>query len=118
MSESFLLVTAVVSFALVHAASSRRFPAGERWWKRLASPLGDARKTLHALALAVLLVGAWAGGRTLDGVDVALVLSVAVLSAGSAMVLSAGLWPRVTWYVCAACAAAWPLLLLVQVLHG
>lgn len=118
MSELILIVAAVVAFALIHAAHPRRFPAGERWWRKLAGPFGSARRTLHALALLELTLGAWAGARALPGAEVALILSTAVMTAGSLIVLAVPLWPRTTWRLCAGCALALPLLLIAQVIHG
>lgn len=118
MSELLLTCSGVVAFALVHAAHPRRFPAADRWWKLLAHGLGSAPRTLYALALGVLLAGGWAGARGLGGVEAALVLSIAVMAAGSALVLAVPLWPRATWRFCAGCALALPLLLIAQVIHG
>jgi hypothetical protein len=122
MSEIILTLAGVVSFALVHAAHPRRFPGNDRWWKRLARPLGSPRRTLYAMALVALIAGAWGGSRTLDGGATALILSTAFLAAGSALVLAVPLWPRFTWRLCAACALALPLLLVVQAIvevsHG
>lgn len=118
MSELILILAGVVSFALIHAAHPRRFPAGARWWKKLASPFGSPRRTLYALSLLTLLLGAWGGSRSHGCADAALILSLAVMTAGSVIVLAVPLWPRTTWRACAGCAFALPLLLIAQVLHG
>lgn len=118
MSELVLTLTGIVAFALVHAAHPRRFPAGESWWKTLSAGLGTAPRTLYALAIGVLLAGAWGGARSFTGAETALILSFAVMAAGSAMVLAVPLWPRGTWRLCAGCALLLPLVLIAQVLHG
>jgi hypothetical protein len=118
MSELILTLTGVVAFALIHAAHPRRFPAGEARWNELARPLGSAPRALHALAIAISIVGVWGRGGSYTAAEALLVFSFALMAAGSALVMAVPLWPRWTWRACAACAAAWPLLLIAQVLHG
>lgn len=125
MSELVLILASAVAFALVHAAHPRRFPYGEARWRALERRLGSARRALHALALAVLALGATAalaGLRPLELVETAAISLFSFTAAGSALVLAAPLWPRWTWRLCAASAVALPLLalasLLAQVLHG
>lgn len=118
MSELILTLTSIVAFALLHAAHPRRFPAGEAKWNELARPLGSARRSLYALAIAISVAGLWGSGGKYTAAEAVLVFSFAIMAAGSTMVMAVALWPRWTWRVCAACAAAWPLFLIAQVLHG
>lgn len=129
MSEILLTIAGIVSFALIHAAHPRRFPYGEARWKQLHKPLGSARRTLYALsigALALGVIGALAGFRSLSLVETITIAIFAFTTAGSAIALAAPLWPRWTWRLCAAAAIALPLLLvaslvtqvLCQVSHG
>jgi hypothetical protein len=118
MSELTLTLAGVVAFALVHAAHPRRFPAGDRWWRQLERGFGAAPRTLHALAVVVLIAGGWGGARTFTAAEAALILAFAAMTAGSAMVLAVPLWPRWTWRICAGCALVLPLLLIAQVIHG
>lgn len=133
MSELILILAGVVSFALLHAAHPRRFPFGEARWHRLAGRLGGRlggpRRALHALAVVVLalgLGGARYGLHPLRAVEAILIAILAITTAGSAIVLAAPLWPRVTWRLCLAAAVALPILVTVslalslaaQVLHG
>lgn len=122
MSELLLILAGVVGFALVHAAHPRRFPYGEARWRRLAgplagAPLGGPRRTLHALAVLALglgLGGARFGLHPLGTVEALLITVLAFTTAGSALVLAAPLWPRATWRLCLAAAAALPLLTAVS----
>lgn len=133
MSELILILAGVVSFALLHAAHPRRFPFGEARWHRLngrfGGRFGGPRRALHALAVAVLalgLGGACYGLHPLGAVEAILIAILAITTAGSAIVLAAPLWPRVTWRLCLAAAVALPILVAVslalslaaQVLHG
>ncbi len=129
MSELILILAGVVSFALLHAAHPRRFPFGEARWHRLNGRFGGPRRALHALAVAVLalgLGGACYGLHPLGAVEAILIAILAITTAGSAIVLAAPLWPRVTWRLCLAAAVALPILVAVslalslaaQVLHG
>lgn len=137
MSELILILAGVVSFALLHAAHPRRFPFGEARWHRLngrlggrlGSRFGGPRRTLHALAflaLALGLGGACYGLHPLGAVEAILIAILAITTAGSAIVLAAPLWPRVTWRLCLAAAVTLPILVTVslalslaaQVLHG